>query len=64
MTTPRTLPRTFLEALLDRCLLRNIRRYLVQCERDEAQATDFLKTIWKLANPKEPKQPKNSKKPL
>lgn len=40
------------------------RRYLTVCERDEAQGTEFMKTIWKLANPKPPKPPpKGSKKP-
>ena len=40
------------------------KRYLVQCDRDEEQATAFMRTIWKLANPKAPKPPpKGSKKP-
>ena len=39
-------------------------RHLKNCEYDEANATELLKTIWKLANPKEPKPPpKGSKKP-
>lgn len=39
-------------------------RYLVQCDREEGQATEFMKTVWKLANPKAPKPPpKGSKKP-
>ena len=40
------------------------KRYLTNCDRDEVQATEFMKTVWKLANPKPPKPPpKGSKKP-
>ena len=40
------------------------KRYLTLCDRNEANATELLKSVWKLANPKEPKPPpKGSKKP-
>lgn len=42
----------------------DVARYLTSYDYDEANATELMKTIWKLANPKPPKPPpKGSKKP-
>ena len=41
------------------------KRYLTNCGRDGGQAMEFMKTIWKLANPKAPKAPaKGNPKPF